>query len=386
LFNAFKFTPENGEVSVTLSLDPEEAFVKLDVTDTGIGIPSDKLNKIFERFFQNEMPESIINPGSGIGLSITYEFVKMHSGFITVQSELGKGSCFTVLLPVTLQQSTLAEENLNSLDSGEDIESGETEIHNLKPVLLLAEDHEDFRAYLKDNLKETYSVIEASNGKEAFQKALTSIPDLVVCDVMMPEMNGVELCKKLKAETATSHVPVILLTARNSDEQKIEGFQSGADDYITKPFNFDILQSRIKNLIEQRKLFQKQFNRHLDVKASEIQVTSLDEKFIQNAITVVEENLTNKDFSVERMSRLLAMSRVLLYKKILSLTGKTPTEFIRTIRLQRAAQLLEKSQYAISEIAYEVGFNDPRNFARHFRDQYHMLPSDYAASKKGSGS
>jgi signal transduction histidine kinase/DNA-binding response OmpR family regulator len=382
LSNAFKFTPESGKVSVEISRDPAEAFVKIDVTDTGIGIPVDKLNQIFERFFQNEMPDSIVNPGSGIGLSITYEFVKMHGGFITVHSEPGKGSCFTVLLPARLEHTSELAEIPSPEPEPKQISAEEKELENAKPVLLLVEDHEDFRTYLRDNLKNVYSVIEASNGKEGFQKAITLIPDLVVCDVMMPEMNGVEFCRQLKSDPTISHVPVILLTARTSDEQKIEGFQSGADDYITKPFNFDVLQFRIKNLIDRRELFQKQFNKYLDVKASEVKITSLDEKFIQNAVRIVEENMANKDFSVEQMSRLLAVSRVLLYKKILSLTGKTPTDFIRTIRLQRAAQLLEKSQYTISEVAYQVGFNDPKNFSRHFKEQYHMLPSAYAAAKK----
>lgn len=382
LSNAFKFTPENGKVSVSLSCDAEETFLKIDVQDTGIGIPADKVNKIFERFFQNDLPDSIVNPGSGIGLSITYEFVKMHGGFITVQSEPGKGSCFSVLLPINLEQSRTISTHAVMRTEVEESDAVNISSVDEKPVLLLVEDHEDFRSYLRDNLKNSYAVIEAANGKAGLAKALDIIPDLIVSDVMMPEMNGVELCRRLKTESATSHIPVILLTARNADEQKIEGFQSGADDYITKPFNFDVLLHRIRNLIERRLLFQKHFNKHFDVKASEVQITSLDEKFIQNAIRVVEENLGNRDFSVEQMSRLMAVSRVLLYKKILSLTGKTPTDFIRTIRLQRAAQLLEKSQYTISEIAYEVGFNDPKIFSRHFKEQYQMLPSAYAASKK----
>jgi AraC-like DNA-binding protein len=199
---------------------------------------------------------------------------------------------------------------------------------------------------------------------------------------MMPEMNGVDLCKTLKAEPSTSHIPVILLTARHSEDQKMEGFDAGANDYITKPFNFEILQSRIRNLISQREVFQKQFRKHIAVKANTIQVTSLDEKFIKNAIETVEANLANSDFSVEEFSRLMGMSRVLLYKKLLSLTGKSPIEFIRIIRLQRAAQLLEKSQFTVSEIAYQVGFNNPKYFSKYFKDEYHILPSVYATERK----
>jgi DNA-binding response OmpR family regulator len=225
-------------------------------------------------------------------------------------------------------------------------------------------------------------VIEASNGNQGFERALKNIPELIVSDIMMPEMDGIQLCRKLKAHATTSHIPVILLTARAAEEQKIEGFDSGANDYVTKPFNFEILQSRIKNLIHQREAVQKQFNKHLEIKASEIQVTSQDEKLIKNAVLAVEENLTNKDFSVEELSRLMGMSRVLLYKKVLALTGKTPIEFIRTIRLQRAAQLLEKSQFTVAEIAYQVGFNNPKYFAKYFKEEFHSLPSVYAMEKK----
>jgi DNA-binding response OmpR family regulator len=385
LSNAFKFTPENGHVSVWLDNAEQDGrdYLEIKVQDTGIGIPADKLQKVFERFFQHDTPASIVNQGSGIGLSITQEFVKVHGGIIDVESTVGKGSCFRILLP-------LAPLGTPSVGAGQD---GEGEIEVLeemmekggdhKPVLLLVEDNEDFRFYLKDNLKLNYSIVEAANGKIGLEKALSLIPDLIVTDVMMPEMDGIELCRKVKNDSHTSHIPVILLTARTAEEQKMEGFGSGANDYITKPFNFEILQARIKNLIAERQAFMKHFPKLLDVKASDIQVTTHDEKLIRSTIEIVEKNLTNKDFSVEELSRILGMSRVLLYKKLLALTGKTPIEFIRTIRMQRAAQLLEKSQYTISEIAYQVGINNPKYFAKYFKDEYHMLPSNYAAEKRG---
>jgi DNA-binding response OmpR family regulator len=261
-------------------------------------------------------------------------------------------------------------------------EVGEVNGQQHKPVLLLVEDNEDFRFYLKDNLKFQYKIIEASNGKAGLKQALEHIPDLIVSDVMMPEMNGIDLCKKIKNEKSTSHIPVILLTARTAEEQKVEGFESGADDYVTKPFNFEILQSRIKNLIHQRELFQKDFRRQIEVRASDVNITSLDEKLIQNAIRFVEQNISNPDFSVEDLSRELAMSRVHLYKKLQALTGKAPLEFIRSIRLQHAAQLLEKSQLTVSEVAYKVGFNNPKYFARYFKEEYNVLPSAYASGKR----
>lgn len=380
LSNAFKFTPENGSVSLAVDLvaQSDNSMLRITVEDNGIGIPEDKQERIFERFFQDDLPGSIVNQGSGIGLSITHEFVKIHGGSISVKSDVGKGSCFTVMIPVQALSTLPA-------DAGEVASVTEGESHeraSRKPQLLLVEDNEDFRFYLKDNLKLNYSILEARNGKDGWQKALAVIPDLVVSDIMMPEMDGLELCRKIKADAHTSHIPVILLTARTAEEQKIAGFESGADDYVTKPFNFEILQSRIQNLIAQRQAFQKSFGKHFDIKATDITIASMDEKLIQKAIEIVEKNLSDPDFSVERLSREVGMSRVALYKKLLSLTGKTPIEFIRTLRLQRAAQLLEKSQMSVSEIAYQVGFNNPKYFSRYFKDQFNVLPSLYASGRK----
>jgi DNA-binding response OmpR family regulator len=321
----------------------------------------------------------MVNQGSGIGLSITQEFVKLHGGTIEVESQPGKGSTFIFRLPVHDIRRDQDDDELNGLIA-ESESTEESALGNVdKPLLLLVEDHEDFRVYLKDNLKNQYTIIEAANGKQAFEKAVSVVPDLIVSDVMMPELNGVELCKRIKADARTSHVPVILLTARTAQEQQIEGFQSGASDYITKPFSFEILESRIQNLINQRRIGHQQFQKHLDIKVSEIEVASMDEKLISTAVQLVEDNLTNSNFSVEELSRMLGMSRVHLYKKLFSLTGKTPIEFIRLIRIQRAAQLLVKSDLNVSEVAYQVGFNYPKYFARYFRDVHNMLPSEYAA-------
>ena len=334
----------------------------------------------------------MVNQGSGIGLSITYEFVKAHEGTITVQSEPDKGSCFTVSIPVPeLSTKRDAEPDVDEsvLESVELEVSSEHESATAKPRLsrlLLVEDNEDFRFYLKDNLKLHYEILEARNGKEGFEKTKQYLPDLIVSDVMMPEMNGIELCRKVKNERTISHIPVILLTARTSEEQKLEGLETGADDYITKPFNFEILQSRIKYLINQRESFHQDFRKQIEVKASAINITSLDEKLIQNAIKLVEDNIAEPDFSVEHLSRELGMSRVHLYKKLLSLTGKAPLEFIRIIRLQRASQLLEKSQLTVAEVAYKVGFNNPKYFTKYFKEEFNMLPSAYAASKRNEKS
>jgi signal transduction histidine kinase/ligand-binding sensor domain-containing protein/DNA-binding response OmpR family regulator len=388
LSNAFKFTPEHGTVSVNVYLEEgtQEKWLNIQVKDSGIGIPADKLDKIFDRFFQNELPKSIVNQGSGIGLSITKEFVRIHGGSIAVESEPGQGSTFIVKLPITEVFEHAATPSLETIHaSAPDEIIPDAEIENSssrQPVLLLVEDNEDFRFYLKDNLKFEFRIIEGKNGLEGWQQAIKHIPDLIVSDVMMPEMNGMDLCRKIKADQRVSHIPLILLTARTAEEQKLEGLQTGADDYITKPFNFEILISRIRNLIALREKFQKSFPAQYEIKASELNITSLDTTFIQNAIRCVEENVSNADFSVEELSKLLGISRANFYKKILSLTGKSPLEFIRAIRLQHAAQLLEKSQLTVSEIAYSVGFNNPKYFARYFKEEYHELPSSYASRKR----
>ncbi len=384
LSNAFKFTHENGEVLVDVMLreNSGKRMLELRVQDSGIGIPFEKQERIFDRFFQNDLPQSMVNQGSGIGLSITREFVRIHDGTIRVESEPGKGSCFIVELPapVVLQQVTnqpLIEEPI-SPEPSEIVSS----IDSTKPVLILVEDNEDFRFYLKDNLSQTYRVIEAKDGLDGWKKILEQVPDLIVSDVMMPNMNGIDLTRKVKTDKRVSHIPIILLTARTAEEQKLEGFEAGSDEYLTKPFNFEILMSRIKHLIEQREKFQNAFPKQMEVKASELNITSLDEKFIKDAIKCVEDNIESTEFSVEDMSRHLAISRAHLYKKIHSLTGKSPLEFIRTIRLQHAAQLLEKSQLTVAEVAYKVGFNNPKYFARYFKEEYGVLPSIYSGSKK----
>ncbi len=385
LSNAFKFTSENGSVSVTVK--EIEKALEIQVKDTGIGIPQNKQDKIFERFFQNDLPSSVINQGSGIGLSITKEFVRLHDGTITVDSEVGKGSCFTVVLPL---KNVLSKENrssnfplLNINAMPTDDSSGPASKTKL-PTLLLVEDNEDFRFYIKENLRFQYHIIEAKDGQDGWEKVLSSFPDLIVSDVMMPHLNGIELCKMVKQDQRVSHIPIILLTARTAEEQKLEGFESGADDYVTKPFNFEILQSRIKNLIHQRELFQKDFRSKIEVKGSKITITSIDEKLIQNAILCVEAKIDDPDFSVENLSHELGMSRVHLYKKLLALTGKSPIEFIRLLRLQRAKQLLSGSQLTVSEVAYKVGFNNPKYFAKYFKEEFGILPSAYMTQHKVS--
>jgi signal transduction histidine kinase/DNA-binding response OmpR family regulator/streptogramin lyase len=381
LSNAFKFTPEHGNIQVQVG--QEAQFVSITVKDSGIGIPQEDQDKIFERFFQHDVPGSILNQGSGIGLAISKEFVRLHQGTISVTSEPGNGTCFTVLLPVNNvnTEPVVSQDELLLAQEAEETTGSAGKTSRKKPVVLIVDDNDDIRFYLKDNLRRNYTVYEAVNGAEGWEKTKQLQPDLVVSDVMMPVMDGMELCRTIKNDKQTSHIPVILLTARSAAEPRLEAFEAGANDYVTKPFSFEMLQSRIRNLLAQQDTMRKLFQKQVEVNPSEISITSVDEQFIRQAIETVEEHISNPEFSVEDLSRAMHMSRVALYKKLLALTGKSPLDFIKTIRLKRAAQLLEKSQFNISEIAYEVGFNNPKYFARTFKKEFGLLPSEYANKK-----
>ena len=399
LSNAFKFTPSGGKISVELQKAPlqdedSKVLLELNVRDSGIGIPKDKQELIFERFFQNETSSAIINQGTGIGLSITKEFANMHGGDVIVESDPGAGTCFTVRLQLSPLEIS-GKETLENLEGTVSltIEEAQTEEAKLvdrrsfkrnAPLVLLVEDNEDFRFYLKDNLRSSFKILEASNGKEGWQKALALHPQLVVSDISMPEMNGIELCKKLKSDKRTKHIPIILLTALTAEEEQLKGLETGASDYMTKPFNFEILHSKIKNLLTLQQTFKKTYTRQINMQSPEMEIVSEDEKFLNTILQYIEDNLQNQQLSVEDLSKHVGMSKVSLYKKCLKVTGKTPIDFIRSIKLEKAAVLLEKSNKTISEICYMVGFGTPNHFARTFKEKYNILPSEYIAEKRNS--
>lgn len=396
LSNAFKFTPENGKVTVEVKFAalPERAgnsWLEINVRDTGIGIPQDKVDKIFESFFQNDLPATLLNQGSGIGLSITKEFVSMHGGSITVTSEPGAGSSFKVMLPVHTagavsalptdlpgdsQTETFRPATLSPQTSRQDEDVREL------PVLLLVEDNDDFLFYLKDNLKSFYNIVEAKNGSEGWEQAVRILPDLIVTDVTMPEMNGLDLVRQLKKDERTQHIPLVLLTAGTSPDQHLQAYELGIHDYIEKPFNFEILQYRLSNILKQQETARKTFSQQIAIKGRDISISSRDESLVRQVIAIVEENISNPDFSVEALSKEVGMSRIHLYRKLNAISGKTPVEFIRAIRMERAARLLEQSQLTISEVAYRVGFNNPKYFTRQFREEFGELPSVYVTRKK----
>lgn len=383
LSNAFKFTPEGGRVTVMIEhVAGTPDMLEIKIADTGIGISDVDKEHIFERFYQADHKGVEETTGNGIGLSLVRDFVTLHEGEVKVFDNIGTGSVFVIQFPVkhVETQVQLPPETGISIGEEEDKEikeetREETERKDF-PLLLIVDDNEDFRIFMRYSLELQYRVKLAVNGNEAWEMMQEELPDLVISDVMMPQMDGNELCRLIKQDKRTAHIPVILLTARQNTEAKLEGLQTGADDYVTKPFNMTILVLRIRKLIELSR-YHRVTQGMIDPAPSEIVITSLDEKLIEKAIKYVEDNMSRTELSVEELSRELGMSRVHLYKKLLQIIGKTPIEFIRVIRLKRAAQLLRESQLHVSEVAFEVGFNNPKYFSRYFKDEFGVLPSVY---------
>lgn len=375
LSNAFKFTNHDGNINVRIS--EKDEMLEISIADDGIGIPDNEKSLIFQRFYQRDK-ESDSNTGSGIGLHIVKEFVELHQGNIIVKDNEPSGTNFVVRIPL-VKSLPDAVAHTDDADSHEYDISNPTESYNDGNLrtLLLVEDNDEFLEFMRNQLSNEYNVLTASNGIEAKKILNSSEVNIIISDVMMDGMNGLDLCKEIKTDLNTSHIPFILLTAKAMVEDEIQGFECGADEYITKPFNLELLRHRIKKLFDENLRSHKKFKEKLDIKPSEITITSLDEQFLANAIKSVENNIDNPDFSVEMLSSSLGIHRTYLYKKISSLTGESPIEFIRLIRLKRAAQYLVKSQLYISEIAYKVGYNSPRLFSQHFKEKFGMLPREY---------
>lgn len=379
LSNAFKFTLEGGEVSLRIQ---EINGLHISLSDTGVGMKEEEQEQIFQRFFQTDTDASVMNQGSGIGLSIAKEFVNLHGGTIQVHSIVGQGSTFIVHLPL----ARIPDVEILDDDIQEEVELASDTAHAASdpslPVILLVEDNDDFRFYLKDNLSAYYRVVEASNGKDGWQKVLSAHPELVVSDISMPHVSGTELCKKIKADKRTKHIPVILLTALAGEDNQLAGLGTGASDYMTKPFNFEILHIKIRNLLTQNQQLKSTFSKQIKMHAPEPVLASENEKFLEKILHYIESNLNSPQLSVEDLSKHMGMSRGSLYTKVLELTGETPVEFIRSVKLEKAAVLLEKSDLNIGQICYSVGFATPNYFARAFKAKFNMLPSEYLALKR----
>ena len=369
LSNAFKYAPAGGQVTVRVSETDGYDFIS--VADTGPGIPDSQKEAVFGRFYQYQGEEGPYI-GSGIGLHIVKEFVELHEGTVTITDNVPTGSVFTVQLPVRGKEEATQPENPETAEK-----PTETPARSEGKKILLVEDNADFREFVGGQLSDSFKVFTAVDGRSALQVLEKEDIDLIISDIMMEGMDGLALCKAVKTNLATSHIPIILLTAKALAEDEVRGLELGADDYVTKPFHMRILRLRIQKLLDAHLQAQRTFSEKLEVKPSEITITSLDEQFLAKAIRLTEESMADADFSVEKLSSLLGMHRTHLYKKLLSITGKTPLEFIRTIRLKRAAQYLLQSQLYVSEIAYQVGFNSPKLFSRQFKDTFGMTPREY---------
>ncbi|MDR2057618.1 MAG: response regulator [Dysgonamonadaceae bacterium] len=390
LSNAFKFTSSGGKIDINLSLvyqvSSNDRLLKIVVSDTGIGISNQHKDRIFERFYRIENPGLSSQSGTGVGLHLVSEYVKLHKGEVSVESQEGKGSTFTVTFPVNeyVHEEVIVQNHgeINKQDEKPLLpvyktEEGDRNDGLSKPLLLVADDNDDFRNFIAILFKQSFRIITAADGVAAYDLVLNHLPDLIISDIMMPKMDGLEFCRLVKDDIRTSHIPVILLTAKASDESKVSGLEAGADDYIAKPFNMEMLKLKVSQLIEHQRKIHEKFRNRIDISPSEVSIMPMDEKFVKKAVCIVENNICNPDFSVEDLSREVGMSRVYFYKKILSLTAKTPSEFIRFIRLKRVAGLLEKSQLYVNEVAFQTGFNDLKLFRKYFKDEFGVTPTEY---------
>lgn len=394
LSNAFKFTPEKGTIKVILSRIEQnnQACICMEVSDTGIGMSEEHIHHVFEHFYQIDVQHT----GSGLGLALVEAFVNLHRGTVQVESGKGKGTCFRVILPMKQEGEVkgLTEKNeaLEILQEGAVLDAGQETLHQWtentgveesadKEMVLVIDDNQDVRDYVKMLLQDKYVVVEAANGLEGVKQAMKYVPDVVVCDVMMPVMDGIACCKRLKSELQTSHIPVLMLTAYAMDEQRIQGYDSGADAYLTKPFNAKLLMTRIRNLIDNRKRLKSLAE---DVTGGGKQsLGEVDKGFVEKLKTLIDEKMGDSELSVEDLGAELGLGRVQLYRKTKSLTGYAPNELLRIARLRKAASLLASSEKTVAEITYEVGFSSPSYFTKCYKDYFGESPSEFLKRRDG---
>jgi DNA-binding response OmpR family regulator len=326
-------------------------------------------------------------------LALVRELVTLHGGDITVESQPGEGACFTVRLPLTMAdyeelqivEHTTAVEQNNGADQNGDVKyeaaNHSSAVTEDAPLILIVEDNKDIRHFISETLCSAYNIAEAGDGLEGYKLAVEIVPDLILSDLMMPKMDGIELCRKLKHESKTDHIPIIMLTAKASGESRIEGLQTGADDYIVKPFEASELLIRIKNLIDGRNKLRERFSREITLQPSSISITSRDEQLLTHVMKIVEDHMADSNFGVELFCKEAAMSRMQLHRKLKALTDQAPGDFIRIMRLKRAAELLKHNAGNIADVAFLVGFNDPSYFTKCFQRQFGKTPSEFAISK-----
>jgi len=388
--NAIKYTGSGGSVSVNLSLvfsssdedslndQPDKQYIEISVKDTGKGISESNIKRLFTRFSRIDSKNE--STGTGIGLALVKELVRLHNGDIDVISKPGKGSKFTVRLPYRTEIPDEVSNDIPADKSSDAIKNDLTEEpieESNEQIMLIVEDNPDVRYFIRSHFDPVYKIFEAKNGREGWDTAVRIIPDVIISDILMPDVDGYEFCRRIKKDERTSHIPVLLLTALNSKEHEIEGLSCGADDYITKPFDISILQTKIENMLQVRRSLKEKYTSEIILKPSDITITSPDERFLRKALEVVENNISNADLDIEQFATEVGVSRMQLYRKFNALTNMTVKEFIRSIRLKRAAQLLMEKKLTITEIAYAVGFKDLSHFRKSFHREYGMSASEY---------
>ena len=387
LSNAFKFTKAGGSVCVSLEkciLDSRRC-AHIIVEDTGCGIPKEDQAHVFERFYRTEQDSSSQQIGSGIGLNMVYEYIQLHEGKVSLESEEGKGSRFIVDIPADLKrevQQEASEENRIASPVMADVVDGAVGVQTFRKIektVLVVEDNEDFSHFLSQELGRIYNkVLTAKDGIEGAMMAEAENPDIIVSDVMMPRMSGTDMCRRIKENIETSHIPIILLTAWSTDEGRTAGYKAGADAYIAKPFDMEVLLARISNLLEKQEKRQRDFSHSISLDPKTVTDSSPDEDFLKEVIACIEKNIDNSEYTIDSLSTDVVMSRMSLYRKMKSLTGQTPADFIRTVRLKTAAKLLKEEKCTVSEACYRTGFASPQNFSKHFKEMFGVLPSQYS--------
>lgn len=387
LSNAFKFTKSGGVVKVELSkcFIDSRRYARIIVEDTGCGISKEEQAHVFERFYRAEQKQAATQVGSGIGLNMVYEYVKLHQGKVSLESEEGKGSRFIVDIPTDLKhalQQEAAQDNLVAPSPAMDAIDGATEVQGQKKIektVMVVEDNDDFRHFLHRELSHIYNkVLVAKDGMDGALKAEEENPDLIVSDVMMPRMNGTDMCRRIKENIETSHIPVILLTAWSTDDGRTEGYKAGADAYIAKPFDMEVLLARISNLLEKQEKRKQDFSHSISLDPKTVTDSTPDEAFLNEVIGHIEKNIDNSEYTIDSLAGDIVMSRMSFYRKMKSLTGQTPADFIRTVRLKTAAKLLKEGDCNVSEACYRTGFASPQNFSKHFKEMFGVLPSQYS--------
>ncbi|NRB47978.1 MAG: tetratricopeptide repeat protein [Saprospiraceae bacterium] len=391
LSNAFKFTPEGGQVAIHL-LITQRKTLQLSVSDTGIGIAEDIRDKIFDRFYQVDSSHTRAYEGTGIGLALTKELVELFDGEIEVDSQEGQGSVFSISIPIELLDSaavsaadiwtsTPSVVHPPIADDAQSQTTANTTYLKERAHLLLIEDNADLRTYLQAQLSEQFQITPAADGEIGLEQAKALIPDLIISDIMMPKLDGIELTKALRSEDTTCHIPILLLTARDDVETKIKGFASGAEQYLLKPFEWEELVARVRGLLEQRRLLQEKFSKAVVLEPKAVTLTHRDASLLENLVEIIEDNMETETFSVDQLQKEIGMSRMQLHRKLKALTNQSASEFIRSIKLKRAAQLLQQGGLQVTEVAYRSGFNHLSYFAKCFKEEFGLSPTDYARSK-----